>query len=196
MKTTESGLPIVDQQELQKLLKKSKEKNKGLIVMGRTGIGKTYTMEKWVEEQNQELHPYPFIQYDATEIVLNYGSHGMKIFESKHESEHGTVLYRLKNKKHNTPVFIDDLGHEIMDQKHFGTSYPVLAHVIKLAYENKHPLYATTNLNVEELTQRYGVRIIDRLKEMGGIVVLEGPNYREAEFSNNLTEMEKWLEDE
>ena len=83
----------------------------------------------------------------------------------------------------NLTVVIDDLGLE-QDVKHFGNGLDPIAYIIQRLYdvnqiaEKPIRLLLTTNLNKEELTQKYGIRVIDRLWEMCDRIVLEDTNLR------------------
>jgi DNA replication protein DnaC len=185
MKKTKSGLPILNQTQLAKALDIAKENNKGLIVLGLPGIGKTYTMKNWLKET------YPgnlqLIDYNSDEIVSNYSIYGEKIFrDAELPGNKLAYLNRL-------PIFIDDLGTE-KNANHYGNVYNVIENIILQVYRSKQTFYATTNLNFDELAQRYGERIIDRFKEMCIIVVMEGPNYRNTKQEENQKYVEMLYE--
>lgn len=177
IKRTESGLPIVNQQQLTKLLSKAKDKGIGVLVLGLPGIGKTYTMNNWLKEtypNNLQL-----ISYSSDKISSDYSLFGPKLFtDTEIPGNKLPYIGRI-------PLFIDDLGTEKL-ASHYGSNIDVIENIILKSYSTKDiPLYATSNLNLQEINLRYGPRILDRLKEMCAIVVLEGPNKRGVLFEEN-----------
>jgi GTPase SAR1 family protein len=177
MKITKSGLPMINQTELLAVLNKAKEHNKGVIVLGLPGIGKTYTMKEWLKEtypNNLQL-----ISYSADKISSDYSVFGPKIFKDA-EIAGNKIPYIGR-----VPLFIDDLGTEKLSS-YYGSQIDVIENIILRIYEdNKFPFYATSNLDIDLLTNRYGERIIERLKELCIILVMEGPNYRNNIFEEN-----------
>jgi DNA replication protein DnaC len=65
-------------------------------------------------------------------------------------------------------LVIDDLGSEFSDSKGFFAS--LLDEVIDLRYSGQRPTIVTTNLDADAFRARYGVRIVDRIREAGRFV--------------------------
>lgn len=94
-------------------------------------------------------------------------------------------------------LFIDDLGDEEEEAKHFGDDLNVLKFVLLNRYEmwiNKNfQLYLTTNLSINEIAERYDGRVADRLMQMTETVefdFIEG-SFRQVKNSRRLSEQEK-----
>jgi DNA replication protein DnaC len=65
-------------------------------------------------------------------------------------------------------LVIDDLGAEYQDAKGFFIS--LLDELIDTRYSGQRPTIITTNVDVEAFKNRYGVRIVDRIREAGRFV--------------------------
>jgi DNA replication protein DnaC len=73
-------------------------------------------------------------------------------------------------------LVIDDLGSEYSDAKGFFRS--LLDEVVNVRYSMRRPLLITTNVGPEVFTERYGERIMDRLRECGAFTGIGGPSLR------------------
>lgn len=62
-------------------------------------------------------------------------------------------------------LVLDDLGTEYSDAK--GNFQVDLDELIDVFYGNRRPLIITTNCTADEFKQRYGARVVDRLRECG-----------------------------
>jgi len=73
-------------------------------------------------------------------------------------------------------LVIDDLGEEFNDTK--GNFLAVLDETISDRLANNRATVITTNLDLEQFTERYGLRIRDRIKESGRWVEFIEPSMR------------------
>lgn len=73
-------------------------------------------------------------------------------------------------------LVIDDLGVEYMDAK--GRFLSVLTEVIDVRYDRSLPTVITTGLGAADFKLRYRERIIDRMREVGRFMELDGPSMR------------------
>lgn len=73
-------------------------------------------------------------------------------------------------------LVIDDLGEEFNDTK--GNFLAVLDETISDRLANNRPTVITTNLDLDQFTERYGVRVRDRIKESGRWVEFVDPSMR------------------
>lgn len=73
-------------------------------------------------------------------------------------------------------LVIDDLGTEFQDAK--GNFMAILDEVIDVRYDHSRPTVITTNLDADAFKLRYGERIIDRIREAGKFVSLDGASMR------------------
>jgi len=69
----------------------------------------------------------------------------------------------------------DDLGAEYETK----WSVDVVAEVLDSRYLNGLPTLISTNLSMDHIADRYGVRTADRIQEMAQILTLDGPSRRE-----------------
>lgn len=191
MKITESGLPLLNQEELEKLITKllSDRTKKGLLVLGGPGVGKTTVMKKHLL---QKVNGYELgnitdpVNYQL-EIrnILNSGVCEWRTYITNENAIHPTV------NDQPVGVFIDDLGTD-RTINIFGNLINPLEFSIQHLYNRGVRLWANTNLNMDELTEKYGPRIISRLKEMCYIVVLDGKDYRDT-MNNDLEQIKQTL---
>ena len=73
-------------------------------------------------------------------------------------------------------LVIDDLGEEFNDTK--GNFLAVLDETIADRVANRRPTVITTNLTLDAFTERYGIRIRDRIRESGRWQSFAGPSMR------------------
>lgn len=161
MNTSKSGHQIVNREELKELHTESLSTNKGQTILGLPGTGKTTVVRT----------PRMVTAY---QLAMDYQLHGI---QSVKASIANMVDYE-KNK-----VTIDDLGTETVGSN-FGQQLDVIPYIVQSIYDINQvadkpiKLYLTSNLNYEDLTTRYGQRVIDRLNEMTTILVLQDTNLR------------------
>lgn len=73
-------------------------------------------------------------------------------------------------------VLLDDLGQEFNDAK--GSFLTDLQELVDVCYGDYKPLIITTNLEAKEFAARVGNRIVDRIRECGAFLVVEGETLR------------------
>ena len=171
MKKTKNGTPTINQEQLIKLLKESP---KGLTVLGPVGIGKSWAFE--------QVFKTPVKMWSANDISALYATKGMEGIQE-------SFTYELQGR---LPLVIDDIGTEII-MANYGVKLDVVEWLILQCYNTKTKMYFTTNLTLEALTERYGQRVVDRIKEITYIIVLEGDNHREAAYNKTEQELKNLL---
>ena len=135
--------------------------NKGIILSGKRGIGKSFVFEilRKLIQHNPNLNR-PVIIKSVLQIEEEYKA-------AKDEKKSGEYLKELIN----TPeLVIDDLGMEDTKFNDYGTIRNLIADIIFLRY----PLYqrglvithGTTMLKHDDLPKIYPAHIVDRMREM------------------------------
>jgi DNA replication protein DnaC len=146
--------------------------DKGILLLGPLGVGKSHLMSFFIWNKKAS---YVMTQCAKVEERWN---------KSTAEDEDvigyysGTVPYAINVDPfgHQKGGFcFDELGVETIPSVRFGEKKNVMEQVILSRYANPalpHSFtHYTTNLNEDQITEKYGDRVMDRLKEMCNIVV-------------------------
>ena len=105
----------------------------------------------------------PYMLAPCRNIVFGFNHLGYKIIEDYGDS---------------SPICFDDLGVEPMG-RHYGKDCNVMGEVLLSRYElylqtkSKIKTHATTNLNAEELEERYGNRVRSRMRELFNLIAFD-----------------------
>jgi DNA replication protein DnaC len=130
------------------------EPMKGLILMGFVGVGKTLNFAIYRSIQ-AKVDGIGFRIISSKEIETQFKQEGEIFIQSLIDADE---------------LMIDDLGSESKSIKDFGNDRNLVSDILIQRYVRfqRHECitHATTNLNVELLTQHYDARLIDRMKEM------------------------------
>lgn len=130
--------------------------NKGILLLGPVGCGKTSLMTL--------VRPFFYKEFvyrmkPSREVAFEFNNQG---YETIHKYGKGETIYCF-----------DDLGVE-KSLKHFGNDCNTMAEILLSRYDNfinnGTPTHATTNLNAEELEKLYGNRVRSRLREMFNLI--------------------------
>ena len=144
--------------------------NKGIKLIGGVGVGKTSIMKTFANVlsiYNSKEYP-TFITANTNNISNEYAKKDnalLTINRYSNEINEGLV-------KHGG-WFFDDLGNE-NEASNFGNKSNVMEEIIQLIYNKKHMIgktHISTNLSVEDLQDKYGERVLSRIKEMYNIIV-------------------------
>ena len=150
--------------------------NKGLLINGEVGCGKTMTMDICREIFKG------FRIIEARHILRDYLTTGADVINI-----YGRYDYKTDgkgNRQHDKPrtLCIDDLGLEEVDQKFYGNKSNVIAELLLDRYrefvKSGMITHATTNIGASQIEQLYGIRGRDRMKEMFNLVTLPGESKR------------------
>jgi DNA replication protein DnaC len=149
-------LATLDQSDEMAALRAYDEENDqfGFILMGPAGVGKTYVLTAMMMKVLRACyrHEVSFGEYVAYFPI-------------------GYLLYRLRSTRDAQELetcvstkflFLDDLGAENTTdfaREHFFT-------ILDIRCQKKFPTFITTNLSFNELKDKYGERVVSRLKEM------------------------------
>lgn len=139
----------------------------GLMFSGQCGNGKS-TMARAVAQT---------IKYFALIEKLESQNFRMFIISSKDllaidDTEQRKQVKRLRF------LGIEDLGNEPAERNDYGNISNPLVDILEYRYDNQLFTVITTNLTPRQITEKYGVRIADRFREMLDIVVFKGGSFR------------------
>lgn len=157
--------------------------DKGLLICGVFGTGKTWMMKLFKTNQRQ-----CFEIVDARELANRYKrleAAGEKISGDEIFLEYGT---QKKNAVDDPSVFyqpflglcLDDMGNEDIKNS-YGNKKNLIAELIEIRYLEKQYgqcFHATTNLTADQIEQYYGGRVRSRIREIFNFIELPGPDRR------------------
>ena len=136
--------------------------HKGILLSGPVGCGKT-TLMKLVRHLTPHKRAYKIIP--CRNAVFSFNHLGFKTIE-----DYGNDDFYC----------FDDIGIEPIG-KHFGVESNVIGEILLSRYElfsnpeKKTKTHGTTNLNAEELEERYGNRVRSRMRELFNLIAF--PNH-------------------
>ena len=144
--------------------------NKGIMLSGPIGCGKTSLMHLI----KPFIHPKQDYKIKTCrEVSFEFAKNGYEALNS----------YTLKSNNQNrlSGYCFDDLGAE-QQIKHFGNDCNVMAEILLTRYEefirNGSITHITTNLSASEIEKAYGNRVRSRLRQMFNLVTF-GTNTRD-----------------
>lgn len=129
-------------------------RGRGLLMMGGCGLGKTVI----------GMYILPLLIRDVHHKVVN-------IFTAQELNKKIDEILKLH------VVYVDDIGTED-NLNSYGNKRCPFAELCDEAEKKGKLLILTTNLNVQELTARYGERVVDRLRAVTKVVALMGESKR------------------
>lgn len=150
-----------------------KNRKWGILLCGLCGNGKTTMMRaiqsvtKWLKERNLLSIDRSIRIVDAKELVL--------IAKDKKDPDNWTLL------KQSIAIGIDDLGCEALEILEYGNINEPVKELLEHRYDRQTFTIITTNLTPQQITERYGARIGDRLSEMMNIIVFTENSYRKRQ---------------
>lgn len=149
---------------------------KGLLLTGDYGTGKSTIMQilnkyLWfIGGRDAGDYPIGGFRIDSASYVsTGFSMKGRDYLE----------LYTYNGGIPRTICF-DELGREPIPSKHFGTELNVMQYILQCRYELRYECktHITTNLSIEEIQDRYGAYIADRINEMFNVIELKGSSRR------------------
>ena len=131
---------------------------KGLLIRGICGIGKTHTIRCVAAN---ELHPiFMASMLEICDEVRIRGDYELPFFNK---------------------LYLDDVGSEEPNVKHFGTNINWFKDFLELYYSKNRPfrnLMISTNNSFSEIEAKYGFRVRSRVKDMFNVVDVTGIDLR------------------
>ena len=132
--------------------------NKGILLSGPVGCGKTSLMKLL---RHIVPHHKPYEVIPARNITFAFNNIGYKTIQ-----EYGNSSFYC----------FDDLGVETTG-RHFGKDCNVMGEILLSRYDlflqSKIRTHATTNLNAQELEERYGNRVRSRMRQLFNLVAFD-----------------------
>lgn len=129
--------------------------DKGILLTGPVGCGKT-TIMKLIRHIVPHIRPYEIIP--ARNVTFGFNHLGYQVIDDYGNGD----LYCF-----------DDIGVEPIG-RHFGKDCNVIGEILLSRHEiylkNGIKTHATTNLNADELEERYGKRVRSRMREMFNLI--------------------------
>lgn len=140
----------------------------GLMLYGSVGSGKS-TLGRAISNLIGIL--YDSSKFQERKTVRRISS----LEVAKSISDNPDLFNRLKN---DELLFIDDIGTEPASVKSWGNEFSPVVELIYSRYDKQLFTIATSNLGENDLEQRYGLRIYDRIQEMFERVSYHNESYR------------------
>ncbi|MDE7402766.1 MAG: hypothetical protein K2M87_05080 [Muribaculaceae bacterium] len=144
----------------------------GLLLMGRCGNGKT-TMMRAVSEVIAKLTEYLW-GYDERWSVPEHTAKSIAMLCLDQETRKD--YRKLQDLK---ALCIDDLGEEPAEIIYYGMVFTPMIDLLAYRYDRQRLTIITTNLTPKEISEKYGTRIADRLREMMQPIIFTGESYRQ-----------------
>lgn len=146
--------------------------NKGLLLWGDIGTGKTTLMQAvrlfcpYIIDRVEDQLDYCHRTVNAIKACADFSARGYQAIES------------LCTDKR---ICIDELGSETTPTLYYGSAENVWQYILQRRYDlgrDRCLTHATTNITPQELASRYGARIFDRATQMFNFVEMRGYSRR------------------
>lgn len=150
--------------------------DKGIYIMGPSGTGKTLLLSAFAFNKRNS---YDIISANKiAEFYAASGKDAMARYASvRHLASNESQYFYQKH----VGLMIDDVGTEA-DASHYGNKINVIEHLLLAIYEQKrYPFsnwHVTTNLNFDEIEEKYAPRVRSRIRQMFNIFILDGNDRR------------------
>ena len=141
--------------------------NKGILLIGSYGCGKTSMMETF-HEIGKRLLPNKYMWFPMTstlELVDEY--------ESLNNTSKEAFFKKYNDVK---LMYFDDFGTE-EDASNYGKKN-LMKEILEKRYLKKNKSFVTTNLTLIEIKEKYGKRVFSRLQQMFNIIQFDGEDLR------------------
>ena len=130
--------------------------NKGIIIIGAIGCGKTIIMETFVTIFNLATNKH-IMKFQSKEIPNEINERGLDFFNKR-------------------PIYIDDIAKEPSKSLNYGTLETPMSDIIEKRYKSNALTLATSNLELKDM--KYENHIKDRISQMFNIVKMKGKSRR------------------
>lgn len=162
-----------DQQTAERVAKVAKwltgDYKPGLLMYGQTcGTGKS-TMARAICNLIGYLYDSPY-SHERKQVYRVSAIELVKFYTESPD--------RYANAKHAELLFIDDLGTELSNLKVYGNEFSPVTELLYTRYDSLRWTIVTSNLTDEQIREKYGDRIDDRMREMFERLHFQGGSYR------------------
>lgn len=150
--------------------------NKGIMLVGNVGVGKTLLMRAFARNKRQ-----CFDIIKCRTVADEFSEDGPEMMPKYYDAPKsliGTFEYFLQKQ---IGYCFDDIGTEDAPAHYYKNSMNVMEKVILNRYDNRLPYdltHFTTNLPMEDIEASYGTRVRSRLREMVNLIELPGDDRR------------------
>lgn len=149
--------------------------DKGLLLGGMIGVGKTWLMRLFSKNQRQV-----FAMKTAKSIADTFQSDGEESIKALIECPKLPINDAQNFFHTHIGLCVDDIGTEEL-KNHYGNRKNVIGDLIELRYSAGNigsKLHVTTNLTMSQVKDFYGDRVGSRLRETMNIIELKGEDRR------------------
>lgn len=153
---------------------------KGILLMGKVGCGKTVVFNglvsllkifRFYKKNSLNYEKLTADFFPAYLFVEGFSKKGYDIFSE------GITIRDRKKSIISDRLFIDDIGSENI-VSNYGNTTNVIGELILRRYDLQMKTFATTNLDRKSLKSFYGDRVYSRMNEMFNFIVVEGNDRR------------------
>jgi DNA replication protein DnaC len=136
------------------------------LITGSVGCGKTFAMHAIIKAFTIEC-------FDAEQLS--------KLTMDQQEHQVHDYL------RFNNDMFLDDIGSEDVVSS-YGNKQNIVAdflinwhtHMVKIPVDRRASMFITTNLSIDQLIAKYGLRVLDRVAEICDLIEMSGKSQRRA----------------
>ncbi len=148
--------------------------NKGYILCGNPGVGKTYAMRE--EARTKKIgwgHPA------LPSSLKDFRDLSTKLIFSRCERNGSSYLLQFTE---DHDMWLDDLGFEPIECVSYGTKFNPIQDLVFFRHQMfpKKKTNFTTNYTPVQLEEKYGQAILSRLYEMCNFIVVQGEDLRKV----------------
>lgn len=149
--------------------------SKGLLLTGNFGVGKTWFMQLFTQNQRQVY--YIKNTKDIADEFMEYGEERMTEYVNvRVNAVNDTSLFLQKI----SGLCLDDIGTEDI-KNHFGNKKNVIGDLFEKRYAKGSTgvvFHGTTNLSADQLREFYGHRVVSRMREIFNFIEIIGDDRR------------------
>jgi len=155
--------------------------NKGIILSGSVGTGKSWACKAIINKFYSEDFPCKFVTFSK---LLDYIRTSYS--DNQGLSQVGKAHSELTKVMESRLLVLDDLGAEKSQSEVNSWAYEQLFILINDRVESDDYLFITTNLSGKELKDRYGHRVLDRILGSSRAFKFEGESFRQLNNDNDV----------